>query len=82
MSDTLDFVSRFKRPRAFGQMLEPKRSERWVYRRIRNGSVVAVDAPGMPITVDVEATYRRWSQEGQPRLQRRQGRRASGGKRG
>jgi hypothetical protein len=80
MSD-IDFVSRFKRPRAFGQMLEPKRSERWVYRGIRNGSVKAVDDPNLPITVDVEATYRHWSQEGQPRLPRRQGRRASGSRR-
>jgi hypothetical protein len=79
MSDTLDFASRFKRPHAFGQMLEPQRSPRWVYRGIRNGSIIAVDDPNLPITVDVEATYRRWSQEGQPRLQRRQGRRASSG---
>jgi hypothetical protein len=77
MSDTTDFVNRFKGPRAFGQMFEPKKSARTVYRMIRNGSVVVVDDPNLPTTIDVQATYDRWSQEGRPRLQRRQGRRAS-----
>ena len=75
---TLPDFNRFKKPRAFGQMLEPKKSERTIYRMIRDGSVVTIDVPGLPTTIDVVATYNRWSQEGQPRLQRRQGRRASG----
>ena len=74
----VDFVSRFKRPSAFGQMLEPPRSERTIYRMIRNGSVVVVDDPDLPTTVDVVATYDQWSRNARPRLQRRQGRRASG----
>lgn len=72
---TVDF-SRFKKPKAFGEMLERKLSERSVYRGIRRGSIRAVDVPGMPIMVDVQATFDLWSQAVRPRLQRRQGRRA------
>ena len=77
----VDFVSRFKKPSAFGQMLEPPRSERTIYRMIRNGSVVVVDDPNLPTTVDVVATFDQWSQKARPRLKRRQGRRASGARR-